>query len=160
MGNRMNIRVLRGFLAMTDSDIHYADKITENGKTCYEVWYGGYRIFLAPEDVEEIAPIETYWFVKSVSTATPENKNFAGEVHTYIFGKNSSRLYEDVPDGFYNCDLTDCPYYIVENGYKRACDARRSYEYKHPQNDKSWTTTVKLVSLDVQKDKDGKYRIA
>ena len=160
MGIKMNVRVLRGFLAMTDSDVHYATKITENGKTYYEIWHGGYRVFLAPEDVEEIAPIETYWFVREVLTATPENKNFAGEVHTYIIGKDSFHLYEDVPDGFFNRDLTDCPYCIVEHGYKRPCDARRIYAYKHPQNDDSWKTTVKLVSIDVQKDKDGKYRIA
>ncbi|MBR2681346.1 MAG: hypothetical protein IKE23_11470, partial [Exiguobacterium sp.] len=83
-----------------------------------------------------------------------------GEVHTYIIGKDSFHLYEDVPDGFFNRDLTDCPYCIVEHGYKRPCDARRIYAYKHPQNDDSWKTTVKLVSIDVQKDKDGKYRIA
>jgi hypothetical protein len=159
MGIKMNVRVLRGFLAMTDSDVRYATKITENGKTYYEIWYGGYRVFLAPEDVEEIAPIETYWFVREVSTATPENKNFAGEVHTYIIGKDSMHIYEDVPGGFHNGDWTKIPYFIHKYGYKRPCDARRSYAYRHPQNDESWKTTVKLVSIDVQKDNNGVYHV-
>ena len=155
----VTIRAKVGFLANTTDKEHRATKFIEDGKTVYEVWFGGYRVYLSEDMVEEIAPIETYWFVKSVSTATPENKNFAGEVHTYIFGKEEFRLYEDVPGGFYNKDLTDCPYCVLEYGYKRACDARRSYNYKHPQNDKSWTTKVSIVSVDVQKDAEGKYNV-
>ena len=157
---QVTIKAKVGFLANTTEKTHVANKFTENGKTLYEVWYGGYRVCLSADMVEEIAPIETFWFVKSVSTATDENKNFAGEVHTYIFGKNEFRLFEDVPGGFYNKDLTDCPYCVVEYGYKRLCDAKRAYSYKHPQNDNSWRTTVKIVSVDVQKDKDGVYHIA
>lgn len=154
------IKAKAGFLANTTEKTHRAHKITHpNGMTLYEVYYAGSRVFLAAEDVEEIAPVETFWFVKSISTATPENKNFAGEVHTYIFGKDAFRLYEDVPGGWYNKDLTDCPYCVLEYGYKRLCDAKRSYSYKHPQNDDSWRTTVKIVSIDVQKDADGKYHI-
>lgn len=157
--DKVTVRVLRGFLANTTDKVHYAEKYTKGGKTIYYVRYGGYGVSISSEDVEEIAPIETYWFVKAVSTATPENKNFAGEVHTYIIGKDSYHLFEDVPGGFYNCDLTDCPYCIVEHGYKRPCDARRSYSYKNPQNDKSWKTTVKLVSIDIQKDNNGVYHV-
>ena len=157
---RVVVKALSGFLANTTEDTHYADKITENGRTVYEIWYGGYRVFLSEDMVEEIAPIETYWFVKSVSTATPENENFAGQVHTYIIGKDNFHLYEDVPGGWYNRDYTNCPYIIHEYGYKRACDAKRTYSYKHPQNDEYWNTKVQIVSLDIQKDKDGKYHIA
>ena len=155
----VSIRAKVGFLANTTEKEHRATKIIENGKTVYEVWYGGYRVFLSEDMVEEIAPIETYWFIKSVSTATPENKNFAGNVQTYIFGKDGFRLFEDVPDGWFNKDLTDCPYCVIENGYKRLCDAKRSYSYKYPQNDKSWQTTVKIVSIDVQKDANGVYHV-
>lgn len=154
------IRAKRGFLANTTEKLHRAVKTTcANGFTQYEVNYAGSRVFLSADMVEEIAPLETYWFVKSVSTATPENKNFAGEVHTYIFGKNDFRLYEDVPGGFYNKDLTDCPNCVIENGYKRFGDVRRSYSYKHPENSEYWRTTVKIVSIDVQKDEDGIYHV-
>ena len=156
---RVTIKANDGFLANTTEKNHRAFKITENGNTLYEVHYAGSRVFLSADMVEEIAPIETYWFVKSVSTATVENKNFAGEVHTYIIGKNEFRLFEDVPGGFYNKDLTDCPYCIVEYGYKRLCDAKRSYSYKNPQNDDSWRTSVKFVSVDVQKDANGVYHV-
>lgn len=158
--NTVTIRAKDGFLANTTEKTHKARKFTENGNTLYEVYYGGYRVCLPADMVEEIAPIETYWFVKSVIMATKDNKNFAGEVHTYIFGKEEFRLFEDVPGGFYNKDLTDCPYCIIEYGYKRLCDAKRSYSYRNPQNDDFWRTTVKIVSLDVQKDADGKYHMA
>lgn len=159
MGSNVTIHVLRGFLANTTEKEHLAHKITEDGNTLYEVLYGGYRVVLPSDFVEEIAPIETYWFVKKVSTATPENKNFAGEVHTYIIGKEYFRLYEDVPGGFYNGDWTKCVHFVRKYGYKRPCDARRSYAYKNPQNDESWKTTVKLVSIDIQKDNNGVYHV-
>lgn len=159
MGSNVTIHVMRGFLANTTEKEHLAHKITEDGKTLYEVWYGGYRVVLPSDFVEEIAPIETYWFVKSVSTATPENKDFAGEVHTYIFGKEEYRLFENVPGGFYNIDLTNCPGCIVEYGFKRSSDAKRSFNYKNPQNDWAWRTTVSIVSIDVQKDNNGVYHV-
>lgn len=153
------IRAKVGFLANTTEKEHKAKKIRENGRTLYEVWCGGYRVYLSEDMVEEIAPIETYYFVKEVSTATPENKNFAGQVHTYIKGKDNFRLFEDVPDGWYNKDLTDCPYCIREYGYKRICDAKKNYTYKHPENSWSWTTKVKIVSIDIQKDSNGEYHV-
>lgn len=157
--NTVIIRAKGGFLANTTDKNHRAVKHTEDGVTSYEVYYGGARVFLPADMVQEIAPIETYWFVKSVSTATPENRNFAGEVHTYIFGKEEFRMFEDVPGGFYNKDLTDCPYCVIEYGYKRLCDAKRSYSYKNPQNDEAWRTAVKIVSVDVQKDENGVYHV-
>ena len=153
------IKAKSGFLANVTDNHHRAMKFVEDGRTLYEVWYGGYRVALPADMVEEIAPIETYYFVKSVSTATPENKNFAGQVHTYIMGKDSYHLHEDVPDGWYNKDLTDCPNAIRTYGYKRVCDAKRNYSYTHPQNDLYWQTKVRIVSIDVQKDKDGNYRV-
>ena len=157
--NSVIIKAKRGFLANTTETQHIAFKTTFNGETLYEVYYAGSRVFLPEEDVVEVSPVETYWFVKTVSKATAKNTNFAGEVHTYIFGKEDFRLFEDVPGGFFNKDLTNAPYCIVEHGYKRPCDAKRSYSFKHPQNDEAWRTTVKLVSLDVQKDENGVYHV-
>ena len=154
---RVTIKILNGADA---GQIVRADKFVEDGKLIYRCCPGGwFYICYTSDAVQEIAPIETYWFVKSVSTATCENKNFAGEVHTYIFGKGEFRLFEDVPGGFYNKDLTDCPYCVIEYGYKRICDAKRSYSYKNPQNDGSWRTAVKIVSVDVQKDENGVYHV-
>jgi hypothetical protein len=156
----VTIKAKSGFLADTTEKTHKARKFTEDGKTLYEVCYGGCRVYLSADMVEEIAPIETYWFVKAVSTATDKNRNFAGEVHTYIVGEESFHLFEDVPNGWYNKDLTDCPYCIHEYGYKRPCDAKRSYTYRNPENTEFWQTTVKLVSLDIQKDINGVYHMA
>lgn len=153
------VKVLTGFLANVTENIHRAHKFTQNGITTYEVWYGGYRVFLSPEKVEEIAPIETYWFVKEVSTATETNPSFAGEVHVQISGKGGQAIFVETPDGFYNKDWTMYASDIIEYGYKRFCDAKRSYNYKHPQNDEYWKTTVKIVSFDVQKDANGVYHV-
>lgn len=156
----VTIKVLSGFLANTTEKTHRAQKSTEDGATVYEVRYGGCRVVLPAHMVKEIAPVETFWFVKKVTTATDKNKNFPGEVHTYIFGKEEFRLFEDVPNGFFNRDLTNCPHVILENGYKRACDAKRSYEYKHPEDGEYWTSKVSLVCCEIQKGEDGNYHMA
>lgn len=103
--------------------------------------------------------IETYYFVEEVSTATPENKNWLGHVHTYIKGKDYN-IYVDVPDGWHNRDLRNCPNCIKEYGYKRACDAKRNWTYRNPQNDDFWKTTVKIVSFSIRMDANGNYQMA
>ena len=95
--------------------------------------------------------MEKYYLIKSVSTATPQNENFAGEVHTSIFGKNDYTLYRETPDGWCNCNLL-APYWVKEYGYKRLCDAKRNWCYKHPQNDKHWRTTVEIETWAIRKD--------
>ena len=89
------------------------------------------------------------FFVKSVSYGTAENPNFAGAIHTYIEGKSGRMISsEHTDDSAYSNQ--DFSYYLArEYGYKRACDARRSYAYKHPQNDKYWRTEVKIIEIEV-----------
>lgn len=155
----VTIRAKRGFLANTTEKEHAAHKFTEDGKTLFEVWYGGSRVVLSADMVEEVPPIETYYFIKSISTATETNPSFAGEVHIRVSGKGEEDIFCETPDGWYNKDFTMYAYGIMEYGYKRLCDAKRSYSYKHPQNDQHWTTTVKIVTFDVQKGTDGKYHV-
>jgi len=86
------------------------------------------------------------YIVKIVSTATAENKNFAGEVHTYWNGKNDTLLGADAGTWL------QIPLYngmIKENGYSRLCDAKRNWGYRNPQNDKNWTTEVEIVEVEL-----------
>ena len=94
---------------------------------------------------------ELYYLVESVSTATPGNKNFDGEVHTHIYGKSDYTLFRETPDGWCNCNLL-APHWIREYGYKRECDARRNWCYKHPQNDEHWKTETRIITAWVRKD--------
>lgn len=88
------------------------------------------------------------FFVKSVSYATAQNHNFAGAICTIIKGKAENCVYSNhTQDSSFNQDFS---YYLArEYGYKRACDARKSYSYRHPQNDEYWQTEVEIISIDV-----------
>jgi hypothetical protein len=91
--------------------------------------------------------METRYLVQTVSTATPENANFAGMVHTYIHGLRETLLF---CDGYGYAKINALhPFHILKYGYKRMCDARRSYNYRHPEMSKSWTSTVEILTVKI-----------
>lgn len=69
------------------------------------------------------------FLIKLVCKATQDNPTFAGETHIYYYGKEQKVL---VSAGSHleheNYNLID--YMLEDYGYKRECDARRSYIYK------------------------------
>ena len=91
------------------------------------------------------------YLVMNVTTPTAENvKNWpdnAGQVHVYFYGKEDYKLFAR-GSSWQNFDLINA-YQIKEHGYKRECDAKRSYEYKNPQNDNSWRTVVSIIECEV-----------
>ena len=86
------------------------------------------------------------YIIKSVCTATAENKNFAGEVHTYWHGKEDTLLGADAGTSL-QIKLYD--HMIGWYGYSRKCDAERNWSYRNPQNDKNWTTEVEIVEVEI-----------
>lgn len=95
---------------------------------------------------------EVYYLVKSVFTATEENKNFPGQVVTTIHGKENQRLYMD---GSYKkmSDFTILyPGMVRMYGYKNKRDAARNWSYKNPENSQFWTTEVEIVQVWVRHD--------
>lgn len=94
---------------------------------------------------------EIYYLVQSISTATVRNVNFAGEVHTYIHGKNDELLFAETGSAFIDRNFL-APYWVRKAGYKRLCDAKRNYSYTHPDNSKAWSTEVRIVRAWVRKD--------
>ena len=94
---------------------------------------------------------ELYYLVESVSTATPKNENFDGQVHTHLFGKGEIALFAETGSAFCDKNLLT-PYFVRQYGYKRECDARRNWSYKHPQNDEYWKTETRIITAWVRKD--------
>ena len=84
-----------------------------------------------------------FYLVKEVSTATAENKSFAGQKHTGIYGKGDKLLAYD-GDPWLNRKLDS--YHIKEYGYTRKCDAVRNWTYKNPENSKYWKSAVEIVA--------------
>lgn len=93
-----------------------------------------------------------YYLVKETSKATEANVNFKGMTSITYFGKAEEQI---AYDGDYkNAEwevrpkLEDRMWMVREYGYKRECDARRSYIYKNPENSKFWESTVEIVSVE------------
>ena len=92
--------------------------------------------------------MEKRYLVKETSVATAENKNFAGEIHVYTFGKGEEMISASGHKrDWENFDRTI--YMAKEYGYKRECGAKRSYIYKNPENSKSWKATVEIIEVEV-----------
>lgn len=91
------------------------------------------------------------YVIRTVSTATEDNPNFAGEVHTWWYGKGDTYLAFKVKNAkawhneFNYLDEQN----IAEYGYARKCDAVRSYAYKHPENTRFWTTRAEIIEFEV-----------
>ncbi len=92
--------------------------------------------------------MERFYLVKTVSKATANNQSYGGETHVYIHGKDEYLLLADTPDKFVSRDLMT-PYFVRQYGYKRECDARRSYSYKHPENTEYWRSNAEIISVDI-----------
>ena len=127
---------------------HTAHKYTEDGKTFYEVWYGGSRLTFTPEQVMEH---ERFFLVYVVAKATENNPSFAGKVRKYIFGKGDELLWTDSPEitsyfrGYDKLWASD----VREYGYTRRQDAKRCYSYTHPEDGEYWKSKAYVVEYDV-----------
>lgn len=89
-----------------------------------------------------------YYLVKTVSTATDENPGFSGQIETTYNGVGDYLLFSDAPYYYGHLNLLNA-YFIEEYGYKSEALAKRCYSYKHPQNDRNWTSTVSIECFDI-----------
>lgn len=93
------------------------------------------------------------YVVKVTSIATEENLNFAGETDITYYGKDMKELAHEgdhAKQSMYGIKgLGDNPWLIDEYGYSRACDAKRSWVYKNPENSKFWQSTAEIVEAEV-----------
>ena len=92
----------------------------------------------------------TRYLVKTISVATEDNPNFAGQTAIAFYGKRDKRLsyqgdHAEKTHSFQKLWDGD----IKEYGYRRVCDARRNYWYTHPENTKNWESVSEIVEFTI-----------
>ena len=92
--------------------------------------------------------MERRYLVKVIGRATETNPSHKGETHTYIFGKAEEMLFANTGDPWIDRDWLS-PHFVLEYGYKRECDARRSYAYKNPERSEYWQDRVQIIEVEV-----------
>lgn len=95
-----------------------------------------------------------YFVVKVIGTAKESNPNFKGCVICHYYGKDQSLIGGEDIIGNYckECGvqpMTD--WKVKEYGYKRMCDAKRSWMYNNPCNEEwhHWTETTEIVEVEI-----------
>lgn len=83
--------------------------------------------------------------VKVIATATEKNHNFAGVVNEYLYGKDQTLI--GFKDEYLGGDHEPYPLMIKDYGYRRECDAKRSWIYKNTEDTKFWKYAVSIVRV-------------
>ena len=92
------------------------------------------------------------YFIKITSVATETNHNFAGQTHTYLYGKEETLI---ETQGNKSLQVKFSPYIAREYGYKRKCDAMRSMKRHQELNrwaEKEfpyWTSIVEIAEINL-----------
>lgn len=93
------------------------------------------------------------YIIKTISTATENNKSYAGKTATYYHGKGQSLLGTDNDNIWFSWNVknpSELPKYLVEeHGYNRKCDAARSWILNNPENSEFWTSTTEIVEVEI-----------
>lgn len=108
-----------------------------------------------------------YYLVKVVGIATPENPGYAGETSICFYGRGQQQVYRggthlpylNTASSTYGFGLVD--YLVEEYGYRRKCDAKRSWFYTSFEDTKYWHYEKSIIEfdpeVDVQKLEEGYY---
>jgi len=88
------------------------------------------------------------YFVKEVMKARGNNPNYAGQECVTLWGKQDQWIerYGSYAESTYTVKQFN-PYLGLDYGFKRICDAKRSYIYKHPE-ERYWDVEVSVVWKD------------
>lgn len=89
------------------------------------------------------------YFVMVRSVATEENPCFAGDVQVVVIGKGSKivAMSGSHSDNTYS-RIKFNGYWAKDYGYKSEAMAKRSYDYRNPENTKYWKSTASIVWID------------
>lgn len=89
------------------------------------------------------------YLVKSISVATENNPSFkAGDTDICWYGKKNvvvgrlPNINQKYSSAYWFNHL------VLKSGYDRACDAKKNWCYKNPENTKYWKTTVEIIAVD------------
>lgn len=92
------------------------------------------------------------YFVKITSVATEANPSFAGETHTYLYGKEETLI---ETRGSKSLQVEFSPYIAREYGYRRKCDAVRGLKHHHRLNQWAekefpyWESVAEVVEINL-----------
>lgn len=102
-----------------------------------------------------------FYFIELISTATPENKNFAGDVHRGVYGKGEElvafEIVKDVSRNAYHLkefDITDVECVIADYGFKSAKMAETMGKRIYGNNDvyngvTIWTNEIHIIEREI-----------
>lgn len=92
----------------------------------------------------------TYYIVRVISKATQDNPNFAGMTSTAFYGKDQKLLGMGGTVHDYLKDTLRISASMVETyGYKRKCDAARSYVFNNCCSTQYWEKRVGIIEVEV-----------
>lgn len=91
----------------------------------------------------------TYYIVRVTSKATQDNLNFAGMTSIAYYGKDQQLLGMEGTVHDYLGDSHKVDTYMVKTyGYKRKCDAARSYVYNNCYPSHYWNKQVEIIEVE------------
>lgn len=94
--------------------------------------------------------MEVRYMIRTTQAATPKNVNNLGVVTERICGKSEEILYEKGSvDGWFDKNWLTARN-VLEYGYKRECDAKRSFFYRSNHSDYAWTCTAEIVRYEIE----------
>lgn len=87
------------------------------------------------------------FLVKVTSTATKENKNFAGAVKVRFYGRDE-RSFDEQDNELYKLYITD------KYGYTRKCDAKKNFNFHYPTTETVdgsviWEKEIEIVEVEI-----------
>lgn len=90
------------------------------------------------------------YLVKAVLKATENNPTFKGMEEINYYGKDCKRLasFGSVTEVFHTAQ----DFYrweVAEYGYKRKCDALKSWIYKNPENSEHWKSVTSIEEMEI-----------
>lgn len=92
----------------------------------------------------------TYYIVRVTSKATQDNHNFSGMTSIAYYGKDQKLLGMEGTAHDYLNDIHKLdPYMVKTYGYKRKCDAARSYVYNNCCSSQYWSKQVEIIEMEV-----------
>jgi hypothetical protein len=110
---------------------------------------------------EENIMKKKFYFIELISTATPENKNFAGDVHRGVYGKGEElvafEIVKDVSRNAYHLkefDITNVECVIADYGFKSAKMAETLGKRIYGNNDvyngvTTWTNEIHIIEREI-----------
>ena len=102
-----------------------------------------------------------FYFIELISTATPENKNYAGDVHRGVYGKGEElvafEIVKDVSRNAYHLkefDITNVECVIADYGFKSAKMAETMGKRIYGNNDvyngvTIWTNEIHIIEREI-----------